>query len=106
MSYISSNDNRFYVGLEASYGQTPSVSAANRIPAVKLTTQYKAQAAQPRDKTGTRTFQGDPSQLRSSASFELKTYLTNWSNTSQAPPYGHLFQAALGGAPMLWSGGQ
>jgi hypothetical protein len=36
-SYISSNANRFYAGLESAYGQTPAITAQNRFPAVKLT---------------------------------------------------------------------
>ncbi|MEI9972411.1 MAG: hypothetical protein WDO73_10370 [Ignavibacteriota bacterium] len=36
-SYISSNANRFYTALESAYGQTPAITAANRIPALKLT---------------------------------------------------------------------
>lgn len=105
MSYISSNDNRFYVAMEANYGQTPAVTAANRIPAVQLTTQFKVQKGQRKDKTGTRTFLGDPSQLRSSTSFGLKTYLTNWADTTQPPAYGPLFQAAFGAGPTMWGGG-
>lgn len=105
MAYISSNDNRFYVAIEANYGQTPAMTGVNRIPAVQLTTQYKVQKGQRKDKTGTRTYAGDPSQLRSSTLFGLKTYLTNWANRSQAPAYGPLFQAAFGGTPLLWNGG-
>jgi hypothetical protein len=105
MAYISSNDNRFYVALETAYGQAPTVAAANRIPAVQLTSQYKVQKGQRKDKTGTRTFLGDPTELRSSASFGLKTYLTNWANTTQPPAYGPLVQAAFGAAPMMWTGG-
>lgn len=105
MAYISSNDNRFYVGVEPSFGQTPTITAASRIPAVQLSAQHKFQKGQRKDKTGTRTFQGDPSQLRSSTNFTLKTYLTNWGNTTEPPSYGQLFQAALGGAPALWRGG-
>ena len=37
MSYISSNNNRFYVALEQSYGSAATLAAGNRIPAVKLT---------------------------------------------------------------------
>lgn len=105
MAYISSNDNRFYVALEPAYGQAAAVTAANRIPAVQLSAQYKIQTGQRKDKTGTRTFLGDPSQLRSSTSFGLRTYLTNWPNTTQAPAYGPLVQAAFGAPPLMWSGG-
>jgi hypothetical protein len=105
MSYISSNDNRFYVAIEAAYGVAASVTAANRIPAVQLTAQYRVHKGQRKDKTGTRTFLGDPSQLQSSTSFGLRTYLTNWADTTQQPAYGPLVQAAFGAAPMMWGGG-
>ena len=41
MAYISSNANRFYTALEASYGQVGSITSGNRIPALKLTVQQK-----------------------------------------------------------------
>ena len=36
MSYILSNDNRYYVAVEGTYGNAATVAAANRIPAVEL----------------------------------------------------------------------
>ena len=38
--YISSNENRFYAGLETSYGQTPTIGSQNRLPAVKLSIKH------------------------------------------------------------------
>ena len=35
-TYISSSANRFYTALESAYGSVGSITAANRIPAVKL----------------------------------------------------------------------
>ena len=35
-SYISSSANRFYTALESAYGTVAIITAANRIPAVKL----------------------------------------------------------------------
>ena len=75
-SYISSNDNRFYVAPEAAYGQVSMLSARSRIPAVKLTTKQQLEKANRKDKTGTRTFPGDPSGLRRVTTFGLSTYLT------------------------------
>ena len=60
MSYILSNDNRFYVALEQSYGAAAAISASNRIPAVKLTTKQQNEKVQRADKTGSRTFAGNP----------------------------------------------
>ncbi len=102
-SYISSNANRLYVAAESAYGQVAGISASNRIPAVKLTTQQQSEVRERRDKTGSRTFQGVPAGTRRRTSFALRTYMTNWSQTGQ-PGYGPLFEAALGGAPQSFGG--
>jgi hypothetical protein len=104
MAYISSSDNRFYVGLEQSYGNVAAVAAANRIAAVKLTTKQKTEAVQRKDKTGSRTFAGNPAGLRRETTFELKSYMTSWADQTSQPAHGPLFQACLGGAPMLSAG--
>ncbi len=105
MSYISSNDNRFYVALEQSYGNAAAVAAANRIAAVKLTAKQRIEKAQRKDKTGSRTFAGNPSGLRRDTSFDLKTYMTNWADQTTQPAHGPLFQACGGGAALLSNGG-
>ncbi|MEK7406855.1 MAG: hypothetical protein AAB225_17400 [Acidobacteriota bacterium] len=104
-SYISSNANRWYVGLEQSYGRIPAITSGNRIPAVKLTARQQVDRAERRDKTGSRTFPGLPSGLRKRTSFELKTYLTAWGSQSGEPGYGPLFRASLGGGPLFFNGG-
>jgi len=105
MSYILSNDNRFYVALEQSYGTAAAITASNRIPAVKLTTKQQIEKVQRADKTGSRTFPGNPSGLRIQTSFGLKTYMSNWSDQSTLPPHGPLFQACFGSAPTQSAGG-
>lgn len=105
MSYISSNNNRYYVALESSYGNAASVTAVNRIPAVKLTAKQRPEKVQRKDKTGSRTFPGNPSGLRKQTSFQLKSYMSNWADQSSAPGHGPLFQACLGGSAMLSAGG-
>jgi hypothetical protein len=105
MSYILSNDNRFYVALEQSYGTAATISASNRIPAVKLTTKQQTEKVQRADKTGSRTFAGNPSGLRIQTSFGLKTYMANWGDPGVLPPYDPLFQACLGGAAVQSAGG-
>src|SRR5579871_1674766 len=102
--YVSSNANRFYVGLESSYGQMPAITAQNRFPAVKLAARNQVEKATRRDKTGSRTFAGLPAGLRRTTSFDLTTYMTSWSGAG-GPAYGPLFQAALGAAPAVYSGG-
>ncbi len=104
-SYISSNNNRFYVAIEAAYGNAAAATAQNRIPAVKLTAKQTLDKPARKDKTGTRTFPGDPSGLRPNTTFQLTTYMTAWNTQTQAPPHGPLFQACLGGAAALWGGG-
>jgi hypothetical protein len=103
-TYISSNANRFYTALESAYGEVGALTAANRIPAVKLTVQQQAAASARQDKTGSRTFTGQPAGGRRKTTFELRTYLTSWAKTG-APAYGPLFQAALGGTPAGFAGG-
>jgi hypothetical protein len=102
-SYILSNANRFYVALETAYGQAAPVGASNRYPAVQLAAQQVLEQSRRRDKTGSRTFLGTPKTARRSTAFETQTYLTSWSGTG-VPSYGPLFQAALGGTPVLSSG--
>lgn len=103
-TYISSNANRFYTALESAYGDVAAIEAANRIPAVKLAIQQQLVTGGRQDKTGSRTFTGQPAGGRRKTTFELRTYLTSWAKTG-TPAYGPLFQAALGGAPAGFSGG-
>lgn len=102
-SYISSNANRFYAAVEASYGQAAIVSAANRFPAVRLQAEQLLERGKRLDKTGTRTFLGTSPYSRRQTAFEVRTYLTSW-NESGDPGYGPLVQAALGSAPQISSG--
>ncbi len=105
MSYISSKANRFYTGLEGAFGQVAAVTAANRIPAVKLQIRQQMRTAERKDKTGSRTFVGLPPGGRRRTQFDLRTYMTSWSGTGQPPAYGPLFEACLGGAPLVSQGG-
>ena len=104
-SYISSNANRFYTGLENSYGQTPAITAQNRFPTLKLTAKNNLETADRRAKTGSRTFVGIPAGLRRVTSFDLTTYMTSWGGQSAGPSYGPLFQASMGAAPAMYAGG-
>ena len=104
--YISSNENRLYTAQENAYGQVATITAANRIAAIKLTTKQELETAVRRDKTGSRTFPGFPAGLRRRTSFDLTTYMTSWDNPSAGPPsYGPLFRASLGGTPLVYNGG-
>src|SRR5205085_8457838 len=101
MSYISSNQNRFYAALESGYGQVSAITAQHRIPAVKLATKQQLETPDRKDKTGSRTFTGVPAGGRRRTSFDLRTYMTSWTDVSQNPSYGALFQAGLGGEPKV-----
>jgi hypothetical protein len=105
MSYILSNDNRFYVALEQTYGNAATVTATNRISAVALSIKQQTEKIQRKDKTGSRTFVGNPSGLRSDTSFELKSYMTNWADPTVLPAHGPLFEACLGSAAAVSAGG-
>jgi hypothetical protein len=103
--YVSSNDNRFYVALEQSFGEAAAVTAANRIPAVQLAIRERKSAPQRRDKTGTRTFAGFPIAVRTEVEYELTTYMSSWQNQAAEPACGPLFRACLGSAAKLHGGG-
>lgn len=103
--YISSNDNRFYVAAESSFGAVAAVTAENRIPAIRLAARQRIERAERKDKSGGRTFVGIPSGVRRGTTFELATYMTSWVNPPTEPAYGALFGAALGGAAAVFGGG-
>jgi hypothetical protein len=104
-TYISSNDNRFYVALEQNYGAAPQITGLHRISAVRLKAKHQRDAVVRRDKTGTRTFLGVPASTRRKTSFELSTYMTAWGDASQPPGHGALFQAVLGRQALTFAGG-
>jgi hypothetical protein len=103
--YISSNNNRVYVALESSYGVVPGITGQNRIPLVKLAARQVPVQTGRRDKTGTRTFPGLPNHLRTKTNFQLNTFMTEWTNQTVVPSQGPLFQAAMGGTPVFFTGG-
>lgn len=104
-SYISSNDNRLYAAAESEYGQAAELTAAGRLPAVKLAVKQQAEEPQRRDRTGTRTFLGSPAGLRRRTTFALRTYLTSLAADGSVPGYGSLFAAGLGAPALTFSGG-
>ncbi|HNY39439.1 MAG TPA: hypothetical protein PKJ41_03560 [Bryobacteraceae bacterium] len=97
--YISSNDNRFYAAIEQQYGTVAAVTAADRFPGVSLRAAQSNDLPQRRDKTGTRTWQGVTGTPRRRTSFTLETYLVSREDAGQAPGYGPMIRAALGGEP-------
>ena len=105
MCYISSNNNRVYVGLETSYGNVPVVTTQNRIPLVKLAAKQVPEQTGRRDKTGSRSFVGLPNRIRKKTNFQLNTFMTEWTDQTQPPRHSPLFQAALGAVPLRFAGG-
>jgi hypothetical protein len=103
--YVSSNNNRFYVGLESAFGAVPVITGANRIPGVKLSVQQVPEQTQRRDKSGSRTFVGLPNTIRKLTTYQLATFMTEWVTQTVAPSVGPLFQAAMGAAPAFFAGG-
>jgi hypothetical protein len=103
--YVNSNDNRFYAALETVFGTAAAIISQNRFPADHLHPKQLTERVRRRDKTGTRTFQGLPNQLRSQTAFSLSTFLTSWDNQTAAPAYGPLFACALGNAGQIFAGG-
>lgn len=102
--YISSNNNRAYVALEAVYGEVAGIAEGNRIPLVKLATRQTPEQTRRRDKTGSRTFAGLPNRVRKETTFRLNSLMTAWGNAPAAPAQGALFQAGLGGDPLVFLG--
>jgi hypothetical protein len=105
MGYISSNANRWYCAQEGTFGQVPAITAANRIPAVKLTAQQQRAKSQRKDKTGSRTWAGMPSGMRRQTTFDVTSYMMDWADPTTLPPHGPLVAAAMGGAGALCAGG-
>jgi hypothetical protein len=103
--YVSSNDNRVYVAREQAYGAVAAVTEQNRIAAVRLSARQRGQRIQRRDKTGTRTYQGLPGEIRRETEYELTAYLTGWTGLTGQPNLGPLVGAALGGATQTFAGG-
>src|SRR5579871_1489000 len=95
--YISSNNNRFYVALESTYGTVPAITGQNRIPGVRLGARQIPEQTTRRDKTGSRTFVGLPNSIRKTTTFSLDTFMTEWSDQTVPPTHGPLFQGAMGG---------
>jgi hypothetical protein len=103
--YVSSNNNRFYVALESTYGSVPGITGLNRIPGVKLAARQVPEQTSRRDKTGSRTFVGLPNAVRKRTSYQLHTLMTEWTNQAAQPSHGPLFQAAMGASPAMFNGG-
>ncbi len=101
---VLSNQNRFYAKVEASFGQAPAIAATDRLSAVKLAIRQVDEVRERKDKTGSRTFVGVAPGGRKRTQFGLQTYLMAGSIPGSAPSAGALFQAALGGAPLMFPG--
>lgn len=97
-NYISTNLNRFYTAIEASYGNAAAVTAASRFNSLGLHIHQIQEQPVRKDKTGSRTSLAPPPVARKATEFSLAAYLGSWNGALQ-PSYGPLLQAAMGGAP-------
>ena len=104
-NYVLSNQNRFYAGLEATFGQATAITAADRLAAIKLGIRQRDELRERKDKTGSRTFVGVAPGGRKRTQFNLQTYLMAGTSPGTAPAAGKLVQAALGGGPQVFAGG-
>ena len=91
--------------MESGYGTVAALTAEQRIPAVKLDVRQVADQPRRRDKTGGRTFLGLPSTVRKRTTFDLATYLSEWTAGTGAPPQDGLIRASLGGTGLVFAGG-
>jgi hypothetical protein len=105
VAYISSNANRFYTAVEQSYGKVPAITPGNRFSAVQLNARQQVQTATRKDKTGSRTFAGQPQGGRRKTDFQVKTYLSTWVAGTDGPGQGPLFESAMGAEPLIYAGG-
>lgn len=103
--YVGSNNNRFYVALESTFGTVPAVTAQHRVPGLRLQARQVAEDIQRRDKTGSRTFTGLPNKVRRNTAYQFNTLMTQWLDQSEPPSIGPLFQAGMGAAPVVFDGG-
>ena len=101
---VLSSQNRFYVGLESTYGTAPSVDASNRMSAVVLRMAQRREVRRRRDKTGGRTFTGLAPGSRRRTEFSVETYLVENTSPSTPPAVGALVEAGLGAAPAIFTG--
>ena len=104
-SYISSNANRFYTALESAYGQVAAITAQNRIPAVKLAIQQQLEAATAQRQDGEPDVRGPAGRRQAAHDVRAADVPDELGQDGAAPAYGPLFQAALGGAPQTFAGG-
>lgn len=101
---VLSSQNRFYTGLESTYGAVPGVDASDRMSAVALRMAQRREVRRRRDKTGGRTFTGLAPGSRRRTEFSLETYLVENLNPTNPPAVGTLVEAALGAAPAMFAG--
>ena len=101
---VLSNRNRFYAGLESMFGQVPPVSVTDRFAGTRLAIRQRVETPRRRDKTGGRTYTGAAPGARRFTSFEVSAYPVVRANPSTEPALGPLVQAAMGAAPVVFSG--
>ncbi len=102
-TFVSSNRNRFYVGIESKYGIAPVLGPNSRFPASHVEAMQVNERPKRIDKTGTRTLQASLVPGRIRTAFQIHSYLSAWNGEGE-PGYGPLFQAACGSPAVLSQG--
>ncbi len=103
--YISSNNNRHYVNVEAGFGVIPPITSDHRFLASSLQVRQEHVHPKRKDKTGSRSVDAVSGQLRRVTAFQVKNHLTARNAPGDAPAYGPLLEATLGGVIHQFSGG-
>ena len=106
MAYISTDLNRFYAALESSYGLVPAPVASSAYRALRANLTLVQDYLERQDKTGSRSFSGIIAGGRRHGGFEVDAYLIPSGAAGVAPNMGPFFQAACGGIPQVFGGGQ
>ena len=101
---VLSNGNRFYAGLESTFGQVPTVSVTDRFAGTRLGIRQRKEIPRRRDKTGGRTYTGAAPGGRRYTSFDLSAYPVVRANPAMPPTLGPLVQSAMGATPLVFPG--
>ncbi len=105
MAYVASNLNRFYAAVESAYGVVPAVLPDHAFRALSLELELQQQYLERRDKSGSRSFLGVVAAGRRQGRFATEAYLMSGGAAGTAPDLAPFFQAACGGAPLVFAGG-
>lgn len=105
MPRVSTSLSRSYAAVEASYGTVPAVDANSAFRALSVELEAVQQYLERKDKSGSRSFAGIAPGGRRQSRFAIEAYLMSGGSVGQPPDLSPFFQAACGGIPLVFSGG-